>query len=81
MFFIVIGVGIILLHFLGLGPMANWTWNLSGDLWKFAVPFALAAGAALSAIVIQAVWGLLDLDALRRYLSVRRNDFLAALAA
>jgi len=37
--------------------------------------------AALSAIVIQAVWGLLDLDALRRYLSVRRNDFLAALAA
>ena len=43
MFFIVIGVGIILLHFLGFGPMANWTWNLSGDLWKFAVPFALAA--------------------------------------
>ena len=37
--------------------------------------------AALSAIVIQAVWGLLDLDALKRYLAVRRNDFLAAMAA
>ena len=35
----------------------------------------------LSAIVIQAVWGLLDLDALRRYIAVRRNDFLAAMAA
>ena len=21
----------------------NWTWEFSGDLWKFAVPFALAA--------------------------------------
>ncbi|HET7901281.1 MAG TPA: SulP family inorganic anion transporter [Candidatus Nanopelagicales bacterium] len=37
--------------------------------------------AALSAIVIQAVWGLLDLDALKRYVAVRRNDFLAAIAA
>jgi len=35
----------------------------------------------LSAIVIQAVWGLLDLDAIRRYLHVRRNDFVAAVAA
>ena len=42
--FIVIGVGIILLHFLGFGPMANWTWNLSGDLWKFAVPFGAGRG-------------------------------------
>lgn len=37
--------------------------------------------AALSAIVIQAVWGLLDVGALRRYIAVRRNDFLAAMAA
>jgi MFS superfamily sulfate permease-like transporter len=37
--------------------------------------------AALSAIVIHAVWGLMDLDALRRYIAVRRNDFLAAMAA
>ena len=43
MIFIVIGVLIIVLHFLGFGPMALWTWNLTGDLWKFCVPFGLAA--------------------------------------
>jgi sulfate permease, SulP family len=35
----------------------------------------------LSAIVIQAVWGLMDVRALRRYLTIRRNDFGAAMAA
>ncbi len=43
MAFIVIGVLIIVAHFAGFGPMAHWTWNLTGDLWKFCVPFALAA--------------------------------------
>lgn len=37
--------------------------------------------AVLSAIVIQAVWGLMDVSAFRRYLKVRRNDFTSALAA
>ncbi|MEI6362672.1 MAG: sulfate permease [Actinomycetes bacterium] len=37
--------------------------------------------AVLSAIVIQAVWGLMDVSALRRYKSIRRNDFVAAMAA
>ncbi len=37
--------------------------------------------AILSAIVIQAVWGLMDVSALRRYRHIRRNDFMAALAA
>ncbi len=37
--------------------------------------------AVLSAIVIQAVWGLMDVGAMRRYLQVRRNDFLGAVAA
>ena len=37
--------------------------------------------AVLSAIVIHAVWGLIDVGALRRYASVRRNDIVAALAA
>ncbi len=37
--------------------------------------------AALSAIVIQAVWGLMDVSALRRYQSIRRNDFTSAIAA
>jgi len=31
--------------------------------------------------VIHAVWGLMDLAAIRRYLRVRRNDFVAALVA
>jgi sulfate permease, SulP family len=37
--------------------------------------------AVLSAIVIQAVWGLMDVDALRRYARVRRNDFVGAIVA
>lgn len=37
--------------------------------------------AVLSAIVIQAVWGLVDLPALRRYQQIRRNDFVAAMVA
>jgi SulP family sulfate permease len=37
--------------------------------------------AVLSAIVIQAVWGLMDVRALKRYQSIRRNDFVAAIAA
>ncbi len=35
----------------------------------------------LSAIVIQAVWGLMDVAAIRRYKQVRRNDFTSSLAA
>ncbi len=37
--------------------------------------------AVLSAIVIAAVWGLMDVAALRRYLVVRRADFVAATVA
>ena len=37
--------------------------------------------AVLSAIVIQAVWGLMDVSALRRYRLVRRNDFTSSVAA
>ena len=35
----------------------------------------------LSAIVIQAVWGLMDVAAIRRYKQVRRNDFTSSIAA
>lgn len=35
--------------------------------------------ATLSAIVVAAVWGLMDLTALQRYLQVRRADFVAAI--
>ena len=42
MYFVLIGVFVILLHFAGIGPMADWTWNIGGDLWKFCAPFVLA---------------------------------------
>jgi MFS superfamily sulfate permease-like transporter len=37
--------------------------------------------ATLSAIVIHAVWGLLDLKSMRRYAGLRRNDIVAATVA
>jgi high affinity sulfate transporter 1 len=37
--------------------------------------------AVLSAIVVNAVWGLMDLGAMRRYAQVRRNDIVAASVA
>lgn len=37
--------------------------------------------AVLSAIVINAVWGLMDFDAMRRYAALRRNDIIAAVVA
>jgi len=37
--------------------------------------------AVLSAVVIHAVWGLMDVSALRRYERIRRNDLVAALGA
>ena len=43
MYLVILGVLIIVANLLGIGPMGNWTWNLTGDLWKFCVPFGLAA--------------------------------------
>jgi len=37
--------------------------------------------AILSAVVIHAVWGLMDVKGIARYAAIRRNDFVAALAA
>jgi small Trp-rich protein len=42
MLFVIVGVLLIVLHFAGIGPMANWGWRLSEDLWKFCAPFVLA---------------------------------------
>ena len=40
-----IGVGLLLfvLHALDIGPPGRWTLDFFGDLWKFLVPFGLAA--------------------------------------
>ena len=43
MLFVGIGLLVIVLHFADIGPFGAWTWTLTGDLWKFCVPFALAA--------------------------------------
>ena len=43
MAFVLIGLILIGLHFAGIGPTAHWNWEFTGDLWKFCVPFALAA--------------------------------------
>lgn len=42
MWFVILGVLLIVLNLLGIGPPANWTWNLFGDLWKFVLPFLMA---------------------------------------
>jgi small Trp-rich protein len=44
MIFVGVGVLLIVLNLLGIGPFGNWTWTLGGDLWKFALPFVLAVG-------------------------------------
>ena len=43
MWMVLIGVLLIVLNLAGIGPVGNWTWTLGGDLWKFALPFGLAA--------------------------------------
>jgi small Trp-rich protein len=42
MWFVLIGVILIICNFFEIGPMATWNWELTGDLWKFALPFGLA---------------------------------------
>lgn len=42
MLFVVIGVVVIALNLLGIGPPGHWNWAIFGDLWKFTVPFLLA---------------------------------------
>jgi len=42
MLFVVIGVLIIAMNLIGFGPVATWNWDITGDLWKFCVPFLLA---------------------------------------
>jgi small Trp-rich protein len=43
MLFVIVGVLIIASNLAGIGPFAGWNWDFTGDLWKFCVPFGLAA--------------------------------------
>jgi small Trp-rich protein len=42
MFFVIIGVILIICNMADIGPMGGWNWQISGDLWKFVLPFVLA---------------------------------------
>jgi small Trp-rich protein len=42
MLFVVIGVVLIVLNLAHVGVIGTWNWEISGDLWKFFVPFVLA---------------------------------------
>jgi small Trp-rich protein len=42
MFFVIVGLLLIVLNLAGVGPMALWNWEITGDLWKFVVPFIFA---------------------------------------
>ena len=42
MFFVIVGVIVILMNLAGIGSVGDWNWKLTGDLWKFCVPFGLA---------------------------------------
>ena len=42
MYFVLIGVALIVMNLAGIGPVAAWNWDFTGDLWKFLLPFALA---------------------------------------
>ena len=43
MWFVILGVLMIVGNLIDLGPTAGWDWKFTGDLWKFCVPFGLAA--------------------------------------
>lgn len=43
MLFVIIGVVVIGLNLAGVGVIGTWNWQVFGDLWKFALPFGLAA--------------------------------------
>ena len=42
MIFVAIGVLLLILNIFGIGPVGRWNWDITGDMWKFLVPFVLA---------------------------------------
>jgi len=64
MWLVLVGVVLIVCNLAGIGPMAGWTWSLTGDLWKFCVPFAIAA----------AWWLWADASGLTKRRAMRRDD-------
>ena len=44
MWFVVIGVILLVMNWTGVGPPAQWNYDIFGDLWKFLWPFVAAVG-------------------------------------
>ncbi len=42
MLFVVIGVILLVMNWTGVGPPAQWNFDVFGDMWKFAWPFLAA---------------------------------------
>jgi len=64
MFFIVVGVLLILLKFAGIEPVASWNLELFGHLWRFVLPFVLAL----------AWWGWADASGLTRRREIEKDS-------
>lgn len=64
MAFVILGVVLIALHFAGIGPPAQWSWDVTGDLWKFVAPFVAAL----------AWWGWSDLSGRTRRVVMEKEQ-------
>ncbi len=70
MLFVFIGLALIVCNVMDWGPMATWTWTLTdghgnwGDLWKFLLPFVLAA----------IWWAWSDASGMTKRRAMRRDD-------
>jgi small Trp-rich protein len=42
MAFALVGLALIVCNLMDWGPMGAWNWEISGDLWKFVLPFILS---------------------------------------
>jgi small Trp-rich protein len=42
MVFVIVGVILVVCNLMDWGPVGAWNWEISGDLWKFVLPFVLA---------------------------------------
>ena len=42
MWFVLIGVAMVVLNVAGIGPLGEWTWTWGGKAWFILVPFVLA---------------------------------------
>lgn len=42
MWFVIIGVVMLVLNLAGIGPLGSWTWTWDGKAWFILIPFGLA---------------------------------------